>query len=453
MIRFALTFFFVLCSCAHSASSWPSPSPTLQLNPLEARPPQPSVPLASPTPPRFPSVGERRLPGAKLWLVSEPGTGQVTIRVTTRRGNDGAYDEENLWAMLVTLQEMLKARLPGYRVTMHVSAHAIALRVVVRSADATTTLRAIGEVLDGPIDEALARRFLSDRSHDLLDQDHLRPHLFSLSSVPLAFSSPDALELCRDERFSSSDRLITLVGDFDTRNIIATGVHVFAAAKEVPRVDPGELALIRAERVSVTLLDDESFSVSLTLAAPGPRHEHFDVFELLLSMAQEPLPMRHTDHLGVLPPTLRSSLNIARPGDIAFLSVGGPPSHAEQLIEALFRHFRQLITRPFSARALERGRALHWANTQADLDDDATNVLTVAFIRHLIPSQLEARYRALEELTPELLLDMTRFYFAPGRIIVGVIGPRRALQPLIVIRNGNGFRLRVDPPALAPGQN
>ncbi|MFT5353772.1 MAG: hypothetical protein ACI9KE_000972 [Polyangiales bacterium] len=401
--------------------------------------------VAAITPPLFPAVGERRLPGAKLWLVETPGTGQVTIRVSTRRGNDGAYDEENMAAMVLTVQEMLKAHLPGYEVNPILSAQVAALEVEVRSADAVSALQAIGEVLDGPIDEALARQFLTRSHHSLQPADLLRPNLFHLSNEPLVFRAADALELCRDERFSSSDRLITLVGDFDTSEIIAAGVEAFSSAHEMPRAEAGELSLIRVERVSLTQFTD-SFTVALTLGAPGPRHPHYDVFNLMLAMAEEPLPIIPADNLGGPPPVVSTALNNERPGAIAFLAVGGAASQAETLLEGLFRYYRELITRPFTARSLAHARRLHWASIQAELDRDPTDILVGAFIRHLIPSQLEARFEALEELTPELLLDMTRYYFAPGRIILFVAGPRYFLQSLIVRRNGNGFRLRVDPP-------
>lgn len=451
MTRFALVF-FALCSCApqaRTAPEWPTAQP-VRAQPVQAPAPEPTISAVGATPPRFPSVGERRLPGAKLWLVESPGR-PVRVRVNTRRGNDGAYAEENMHAMLLTVQAMLQARLPDYEVGVFLTAHVAALEVVVQSADTVTAVRAIGEVLDGPVDEALARRFLASAPHSLQPADLLRPHLFSLSSEPLVFRSAEALGLCRDERFSSSDRLITIVGDFDTSEVIAASIETFAVAHEMHRLDPGELSLIRAERVSVTRFDN-SFVASLTLGAPELRHPHYEVFNLMLSLAEEPLPIASA-HLEGPHPEVSTTLNFDRPGIVAFLAVGGPSRDAETILEGLFRYYRQLITRAYTPRALDHARRLQWAIAQASIDEDPSNLLVGAFIRHLIPSQFEARLQALEELTPEVLLDMTRFYFAPGRILLFVVGPRRTLLPFIVIRNGNGFRLRVDPPTLAPGQN
>ncbi|MFK8001345.1 MAG: hypothetical protein AB8H86_17250 [Polyangiales bacterium] len=446
MRRITLVF-FALCSCApqtRTAPEWPTARP-VRAQPVQAPLPEPTISAEGATPPRFPNVGERRLPGAKLWLVERPTTNQVRVRVVTRRGNDGAYTEDNLGAMLLTVREMLRDRLPGYEVNLAFNAHLMALEVVVRSVDSPSALFAINDVLDGPINEDFARRFLARSDHSLQPPDHLRQHLYSVSSEPLSFRTVEALTRCRNERFASSDRLVTVVGDFDTHEIVTAANEAFESAHELPRADAGELNLIRVERVSVAR-PGGSFAASLTLGAPAPSHPHFDVFNLILSLAEEPLPVLPSDNLAGPAPEVSAVFDHQRPGAVTFLSTGGDTRDAEAILEGLFRYYRQLITRAFSPRALDYARRLEWAKTQASFDHDPTNTLAFAFSRRLIPSQLEARYQAFEELTPETLLEMTRYYFAPGRILLSVQAPTRVLQRFIVVRNGNGFRLRVDPP-------
>lgn len=445
----ALICLAVLCSCTQPQVTWPT-SPTtramspLVLTPLDARAPAPSVAEFA-RPPRFPTVGERRLPGAKLWLVEQPHMRSATIRVVTRRGHDGAYDEANMHAMVATVGHMLQDRLPGYRIRQVVNAYNVSLEVVVRPEDVAATLRSMGEVLDGPIDETVARLHLSRSHHSLDPWDPVRPQLFRLPSEPLVFNEPIALEQCRDERFSSSDRLVSIVGEFDQTAVIAAATEVFATDRTLPRAAADAPVLIQPERVAESRIGN-AFSIALVLAAPESRHRDDDAFDLLLTLTEEPLEMRQAEHTGVVPPVLRTSGDNVRPGLLAFLEVEAAAANAEYVIEALFRSVRGLITRPFTPRAVDRGRRRYWMNIQNKLDDDPTSFLAVAFIRHLVPSQLEARYRALETLTPEDLLAISRRYLVPARMMVLVEGPRPVLSRLTVVRNRNGFRLRVDPP-------
>lgn len=442
MIRL-ISSLLLLTACTHSV---PAPRSPLVETSLDERPPRPPDARATehPSPPRMPAVTERVLPGATLWLVEQPGNERVTIRVSTRRGNDGTYGDETMRALLITLEETLEDRLPGYQATAFVNAHTAAVEVVVRSDDAPATLRALGAVLDGPIDGAIARRVLGVPRDGTRAADHVRPYLFQGVADPLVADSAEALALCRDERFSSSDRLITVVGDFDAGELLAIGAETFADAHETRRIHRGETTPLLPERAA-TMHEARLLTVNFAFAAPAPSDEHYDAFVLLLNMSEGPLQLAPTDHAGALPPRVRTSLDDDRPGAVALLGARGTPAHSVALFESMFRHLQELSTRGFTLEAIERGRAQRWATAQAWIDSEPSSILAEAFARGLTPAQFEARYRALGALTPESLQALLHQYFTPERMMVLVRGPRELLERFQLLRGSDGFELRVTP--------
>ncbi|MFT5353774.1 MAG: hypothetical protein ACI9KE_000974 [Polyangiales bacterium] len=122
-------------------------------------------------------------------------------------------------------------------------------------------------------------------------------------------------------------------------------------------------------------------------------------------------------------------------------SVLDAQQNAAPLPVSLFRYAPAFTTGPFNADDVRHARARIWRRAQLSCDGDPTRLLAEAFARSLTPTELEARYQALESLTPDDLLVTARRYFAPERMIVFVGAPSRRRPRFNIVREERGFRL------------
>lgn len=435
MNRLAFTL-IVLGACGPSL---PRPRSPLTMTPAASQPARPgerSVVHA----PRFPQVDVSRLPGTNLWLLQRPGTGVATIRILTRRGNDGAYADESMRSMLSTLQLMLEERLLGYRVGAHLDADTASLSFTVRSADAPQTFAAISAVLDGPVDGAIARRAMRvNYIHRPGTVDYVRRYLYEGPIEPPIIHSASLLAECRNERFASTDRLITVVGEFDKREVLSAATAAFASAQDHSRIPPMALRTKRPEEGVLRGLSSRRFEAGLAIGMPGRTHEDRDALDVVFFLFADQLNIMDSEHAGVLAPAVEARLGEDVPARVAIFRVNGTDQNAAPLFTALFRHAREFIAGPFDADEVERARAFFWRSTQQHVDSNPTAVLTEAFARNATPNELETRYQALGTLTPDELLIVARRYLSPERMLPFVRAPTRLR--LHVVRDAAGFRL------------
>lgn len=446
MKHFALIGMGVGVAMALSACgpSIPGPRSPLTLTSADAQPPRPTV-QSDVRPPRLPAIGMQQLAGTALWSVQQPGSGRATLRVMTRRGNDGAHADESLQSMLFTLARMLEERLPGYPVDVNLKAESLSFGVAVRSADVPLAMRAIAQVLDGPLDDAVARReMMVDHHEQRRVSDALILRLYESPSEPRIIRSAQALSECRDERFASSDRLVALVGDFDQAEVLAAAGESFASAHEYPRLSP--LAL-RPTLPVIELLTFQARYVEagLSFAIPRRTHEDFPALRILfLLMKDPPLEIMTSEHAGTLPPVVRTHVETSTHAGVAGMAVRNVAQHTEALLVALFRHARSFTAGPPDADALTRARERLWLRVQSRLDNTPDSFLVDAFESGLTPAELGAQFEALGSFTPTDMLAVARRYLAPERMIVHVTWPSGTRRRLNVVREVDGFRLQVD---------
>lgn len=430
----AFGILMALCACGPSV---PNPRSPLTSTSPDAQPARPSV-RSDVLPPQLPAIDMRQLPGAQLWSVQRPGTGRVRIDVVTRRGGDRTYANESLQALLFTLAETLEMRLPGYRVGTNLEAEALSFGVTVRSEDAAIAIQAIAQVLDGPLDDAVARRKMRvDQQSRPRVPDALMLRFYEGPSEPRVITSAQALSECRDERFASSDRLVTLVGDFDSSLAFAAAGESFASPREYPRLSPPALHIIQPEETLVVFWG-RYFEAGLSFALPRERHEDSRALRLLISLMNDQLDIMPSDHAGARAPSVQTYRATTTRTRVAGMTVRGVVEHREALLVALFRHARSFTAGPVTSDAITRAREQIWMRVQSNLESSPDAFLGAAFLLGLTPAELAAQYEA--PITPEDLLAVARRYLTPERMIVHVSTPSQ-IPHTSVVREQHVFRL------------
>lgn len=444
----------------------PGPGTPLVTTPLTGRPPVPSV--AEVAAPSFPRVSARTGGGGTLWYVPTAAHRDVLVRVQTRRGEDGAHPRGLTDLTATILAEELNAVLGPVRARGGADVHGAYLEVRSEGEGLDSALAAIARVLDGPPPSVQRVQRAREVALHHIRASAASPHAGAIASalaqlhgrpadiddgvraweeIYRSFDA-DLVDACRIERFAADERVVIISGEFEVSTVRESFERHFGAerpsvvrlAARPPEITPPlNSALSRP-------MDEPQAYVLFARPAPEPSADDRLPFEMIVDLLGGTFTSRlngslreaHAYTYGA-----HAFISAREDSDVLFIRSAFTPVDVRAALEDLFRHLREMRERPFTDEEVAAARDRVWTRIQAAVEGlGLPGVLGHAWVMHMVPAELESRYAALAQVTPQHLHEIAQRRFAPHEGLLVITGDFARVGGFIVERNPTGFTLR-----------
>ncbi len=459
-MRVRLGFICLLVACGPAALDLPTGP--LVASPADALPERPDTqPLGPPlfpetqwisTPPTAPSMA--------LIRRSQP---YLTIAMGTRRGNDGAWARPILPYTLRLMALQLRRAIPG-EVSMRESRYGAALQITVPTNQLHQAMRALANTLVTDFDPVRAEqqrqafvasfdrqthtpvRVLLQNASDRIHGRRFTPEE-SMRALAAQYGvvGMDRARSCRLERFSPEDMLLVVVGDVDEAELGRAYEETFASVQGSIERRPANPVSVERSNIAVLSRTSSNPQAKLAFVLPAPEATHHDrlAFEMLVELLSGSFTSRlngslretHAYTYGA-----HGSVDEAPEGDVLFVSSDVNATELRQALREMFRQMEAFRTTPISNGELRISRARVWAGVQAYYSD-AGRVLR-AWNLEVSGEELARRYRVLENITPEQLLEVAQRHFDPAAGVFVLSGNLSAMEGYGIVRNERGYFLQ-----------
>ncbi|MEM9070489.1 MAG: insulinase family protein [Myxococcota bacterium] len=449
----------LLClSCSRvTIPAWSEP---LVRSPAEAMPARPSA--TAPEAPTFPEYLELASAGPALWFVPRPGLREVTIAVVSRRGEDGAHPRGLVRFMVRQLAQSLERSLPFARIAGSATVHDAHLELSVPPSELPAAFASLAKALRGagpdPSIVNLGREDLVADLESLGDRPRDRAWRSGLSALhregvvaqaenARAFDAA-AVVRCRNDRFAPEDTLIAVTGNADA----AALETLFAAnfrdwAPTASRLDAPRLEAAEEPPPSLALRTESSLAhVLYVQPAPAPSDRDRVIFELLVDLLGGTFRSRlngslretHAYTYGAF-----ASVVDHDAADLLAIRADFAPEDTRNAITEFYAQLTRMRREPLTSAEIALGRTRVWSHIRWQLEGPSLARLLARSWSHGIAwTELEERYRALRDLTPERALEVAEQHFSAERGLTVISGPSAALRGWTVARTSDGFEVR-----------
>ena len=460
------TGIFIVVTLAVIACRQSLPAPTYPLVSSSATEVPEPPPVGRVSPPEFPAPEVSKIEdGPTLWVVRNPNLRDANVTITAQRGDDGAYPHPVFSVALGLMEDELERYLPSANTNRSLTIHGASLRANVPVVDVGGAIQAMGHVLtdyESSSDEHY-EKYIFNRVQALDGMEHSGPGSAWLGTLdhraggearlgwahrPI-MEQLEALEQstaqdCRKERFSPDELLVTVIGDVEPVKVRDMFQHVFREftghreriAAQPATGRPARGALSRATH-------SERVHVLFTQHAPPLEHPDRFKFELLVkllggvfSSGLNALREQHAYTYGAF-----GYISSGRLRDLLVVRANFEPEQVQPALEEFFGQLNGFRT-ALNESDLELGRQQIWTNLQAQVDGlNYQTILAEAWALQLSVQELQARYAALAEVTPDELQRIAQEQLDPRDGLLVLTGDFENVHGFTVRRDSTGFRL------------